>query len=168
MLLRSITLSKLQCTKFYLYSEKNWAVYDNEPLPQSKAYDRGNSRSLVNDDINGAQPKRYGGTNNTLVNSFAGISSGMKEKLQQRDVPWGSGENFEHTKYGSKSWAEKPNRYPAHGNVPVVQPIRPSQRDALDYERDRIESRGAQGNDYSYQAPEPVQQPQKMVSMTNC
>lgn len=101
------------------------------------------------EDINGAKPKNYGSSNKVVQGSFAGVSSGLQERLKNRDAPWGSGENMEYTKYGSKNWLEKPNRYPAHTNVKVEKPIRPSpQLDSLDYERDRVESRGIGGGSY--------------------
>ena len=48
--------------------------------------------------------------------------------------------------------------------MPVVQPIRPDQKDALDYERDRIESRDMQERNYTYQQPEPAKFEKEPVS----
>jgi hypothetical protein len=70
---------------------------------------RGKSRSLVNDDIPGAKPKQFGGTSTShIVNDFAGISSGMQQRLKEINVPWGVGGNLDATSYGKK-WMPKPS-----------------------------------------------------------
>lgn len=64
----------------------------------------------MSEDIQGAKPKEYGSSNKNIKNSFAGVSSGMQERLRNSETPWAMGGNMEFTKYGGKSWMEKPNR----------------------------------------------------------
>jgi hypothetical protein len=72
---------------------------------------RGKSRSLANDDIQGAKPKQYGGTSQSyIVNDFAGVSSGMQQRLRESEAPWGAGGNFDTTSYGKK-WTDKSAKY---------------------------------------------------------
>ena len=79
---------------------------ENEDVLHSKAGVRGNTRSLINDDIVGAKPKAYGGvTQSAISNSFAGVSSGIKDR-NLKEAPWGSGGNFDSTSYGKK-WINK-------------------------------------------------------------
>ena len=89
--------------------EKNWAVYETPDNIQNNTKVRASSRSLTNEDIIGSKPRQYGASVG-IKNEFAGVSSGMQERLKQTEAPWGMGENFEYTKYGSKGWYEKPNR----------------------------------------------------------
>lgn len=70
---------------------------------------RGNSRSLMNDDIVGAKPKAYGTGSSPIVNSFAGVSSGIQDRLKQSEAPWGAGGNFDSTSYGQK-WLDKTDK----------------------------------------------------------
>lgn len=88
------------------HSEKNWARYDDDDALKSKANVRGKSRSLINDDIAGAKPKNYGSSNPIITHSFAGVSSGLKDKGKSSEAPWGSGGNFDSTSYGKK-WLDK-------------------------------------------------------------
>jgi hypothetical protein len=87
-------------------SEKNWARYEDDDGFRSKAIARGKSRSLMNDDIVGAKPKNYGSSNAIITHSFAGVSSGLKDKSKNAEAPWGSGGNFDSTSYGKK-WLDK-------------------------------------------------------------
>lgn len=90
-----------------LYSEKNWARYDEkeDPLAPGSAA-RAKSRSLFNEDIAGARPKVFGIGSSNIINSFAGVSSGMQDRLKQSEAPWGLGDNFDSTSYGKK-WVDK-------------------------------------------------------------
>lgn len=72
---------------------------------------RAKNRSLENGDIQGAKPKQYGGTSQSyIVNDFAGVSSGMQQRLKESEAPWGNGGNFDSTSYGKK-WIDKSAKY---------------------------------------------------------
>jgi len=92
--------------------KNNWARYDdNEDPIRSQAALKGKTRSLVNTDIEGAQPKNYGGiAHSKIADQYAGMTYGLQEKLKESQVPWGSGGNFDSTSYGKK-WMEKTERY---------------------------------------------------------
>lgn len=60
----------------------------------------------MNDDIVGAKPKVYGIAGSSITNSFAGVSSGLKDRLADTEAPWGSGGNFNTTGYKQK-WIDK-------------------------------------------------------------
>jgi len=78
-------------------------------MKNSASSKRGNSRSLLNDDIVGSRPKAYGGVSGSnLVNYFAGVSSGLQDHLKKSEAPWGEGGNFDATSYGKK-WTESSN-----------------------------------------------------------
>lgn len=79
---------------------------ENEDVFHSKIGVKGNTRSLINDDIVGSKPKAYGGvTHSPISGSFAGVSSGIKDR-NLKEAPWGSGGNFDSTSYGKK-WLDK-------------------------------------------------------------
>lgn len=60
----------------------------------------------MNDDIIGAKPKAYAIGNSIITNSFAGVSTGIQERLKERDAPWGVGGNLDSTSYGQR-WLDK-------------------------------------------------------------
>jgi len=139
-------------------NEKNWAQYDDsEEVARSEASIRGKSRSLFNHDIQGSKPKVYGGIGSAaIVNSFAGAPTGLKSRLQEKEAPWGVGGNFDTSSYGKK-WLDKTDKGSKSGSVrgervePKAMennPYQQPQRDALDQERERLESQGAQQREY--------------------
>ena len=73
---------------------------------KSRVANRGESRSLLNDDIAGARPKEYGVGNSSIRNAFAGVRSGIQERNKESTAPWGMGGNFDSTRYGQK-WIDK-------------------------------------------------------------
>ena len=82
--------------------------YNKDSSTGRSSIQQGKSRSLFNDDIMGARPKVYGG-NTTILGSYAGVSTGIQERLRNMEAPFGSGGNFEATSYGKK-WIEKPTK----------------------------------------------------------
>jgi len=75
-------------------------------------------------------------TGSSIANQFAGMSYGLQEKLKNKEVPWGAGGNFDETSYGRK-WIEKTDKG-ASGKGGSY--LAGSGFDALDHERERLES----------------------------